>query len=195
VIAGERETGVSIMRVVRELDAGPVFAEVRRPIPEDETSADVEQALAQVGAALCVRVVDDIAAGQASETPQDASRATYAHRLTKEEGAIDWTRSARELHNQIRGLHPWPHAHTFLAEERILVLRSAVQEDDGSAPAAPGTIVRAAGDDLVVAAGRGALRLTELRPEGKRAMSPREFMAGRHLKPGMRFASSPTDAP
>jgi methionyl-tRNA formyltransferase len=195
VIAGERETGVSIMKVVRELDAGPVFAAVRRPIPEDETSADVERALAQIGASLCARVVDDLAAGRASEIPQDASRATYAQRLTKEEGALDWARPARELHNQIRGLHPWPHAHTFLGRERILVLRSAVQEDLGSGQAAPGTIVRAAGTDLVVSTGRGTLRLIELRPEGKRAMSPGEFMAGRHLKPGMRFTPSPTALP
>lgn len=201
VIAGERETGVSIMRVVPELDAGPVFATARRPIPDDESSLDVEQALAQIGAALCARVVNDIAAGHATETPQDPSRATYAHRLTKDEGALDWSRPARALHNTIRGLHPWPHAHSYLGGERFLVLRSAVEneEEHGAGPAVadalPGTVVRAAGDDLVVATGKGALRLLELRPEGKRAMAAREFMAGRHLRPGMRFTPSAGTVP
>lgn len=195
VMAGERETGVSIMRVVRELDAGPVFAIARRPIDEHETSADVERALAEIGTSLCVRVIDDLAAGRASEAPQDASQATYAPRLTKEDGLLDWSRPARDLHNQIRGLHPWPHAESVLEGHRVLILRSAIEEERLSPVAPPGTVLRATGDDLVVATGAGALRLLELRPEGKRAMSPREFMAGRRLRPGMRFTAGADTVP
>jgi len=186
VMAGEAETGVSIMRVVRELDAGAVFASARRPIGPDETSAEVEQGLAEIGAELCAAVIDEIAAGSAREVPQDDAEASYAHRLTKEEGRLDWSRAAAELHNRIRGLHPWPHAQGILGGQRVLVLRSAVA--DPSFHGAPGEIVKASGDDLIVAAGSGALRLLHVQPEGRRAMTAREFLAGRRLSAGERFA-------
>lgn len=188
VMAGESETGVSIMRVVRELDAGAVFAVTRRPIGPNETSVDVEQGLAEIGAELSAEVIDRIAAGTARETPQDDAAATYAQRITREEGRLDWSRPAVELHNLIRGLHPWPHAQASLADRRILFLKSAVA-DTGSPGGAPGEIIKASGDDLVVATGAGALTLLELQPEGRRVMTAREFLAGRPLAAGQRFAS------
>jgi methionyl-tRNA formyltransferase len=194
VMAGDRETGVSIMRVVRELDAGPVFAIARRAIGEQETSAEVERALAEMGAALCMNVIDELAEGRALETPQDDGRATYAPRLTKGEGLIDWSRPARDLHNRIRGLHPWPHAYTYLDGHRVLILRSAVLEVPQPESSIPGEVIQASGDDLIVAAGDGVLRLLELQPEGKRAMSAREFMAGRRVRPGLHFTTPPDAA-
>lgn len=188
VMAGEAETGVSIMRVVRELDAGPVFAVERHPIGPEDTSVDVERALAQLGAGLCARIVDDLAAGRAAEQPQDDAQATYAPRLTKEEGLIDWSRPAQDLHNQIRGLHPWPHAQTTLEQRRVLVLRSAV----GAhllARLPPGSVDQASGDDLLVATGKGSLRILALQLEGRRAMHTREFLAGHRLQPGTRFGA------
>ena len=124
VIEGELETGVTIMRVVKELDAGATFARANRPIGPDETSDVVEEALAHLGADLLVRAVDQIAEGTAREEPQDSARATYAHRLTKEEGLIDWSQSSSSIHNRVRGLYPWPHAYTFLDGERLIVLRT-----------------------------------------------------------------------
>lgn len=189
VIAGEQETGVSIMRVVRELDAGAVFAVARRRIGPDETSQDVERALAEMGATLCAEVIDQIAEGTAHEGPQDDAAATYASRLTKEEGQLDWSQSAVELHNRIRGLHPWPHAQAYLGNERVLVLKSAVF-DRPPEDRTPGEILKASGDDLVVATGSGALKLLQLQPEGRRAMSAREFLAGRRLSAGQRFSGA-----
>ena len=189
VMAGEEETGVSIMRVVRELDAGAVFAVGRRTIGPDETSAEVEHGLAELGAELCAQVVDEIANGTARERPQDDAAATYAPRLTKEEGRIDWERSARDIHNRIRGLHPWPHAYSFLGAERVLVLRSRLRSP--SIEGGPGEIVQASGDDLVVAANEGALSLVQLQPEGRRVMGAREFLAGRKIRPGQRFSVDP----
>jgi methionyl-tRNA formyltransferase len=186
ILAGETETGVSIMRVVRELDAGPVFAIARHPIGPDDTSADVERELAQLGAGLCARIVDDLAAARATEQPQDHALATYAPRLTREEGVIDWSRSSRDLHNQIRGLHPWPHAQTTLEHKRLLVLRSA-PDPRPAAGLPPGSVVRASGDDLLAATGDGTLRLLALQLEGRRAMSAREFLAGHRLEPGIRL--------
>ncbi len=185
VIAGETETGVSIMRVVRELDAGAVFDVVRVPIGPDDTSADVEHRLASVGADLCATVIDAIAAGTARETPQDGAHATYAARLTKEEGRLDWSRPATELHNRIRGLHPWPHAHTSLGGQHLLVLKSAIVSSPQHG--VPGEILKASGDELTVATAHGALRLIEVQPEGRRPMSAREFLSGRRLAAGQRF--------
>jgi methionyl-tRNA formyltransferase len=186
VMAGEAETGVSIMRVVRELDAGSVFAVARRAIGADETSVEVEHGLAAIGADLCVDVIDRIAAGTAHEVPQNDAEATYASRIVKEESRLDWSQRAVDLHNHIRGLHPWPHAQTVLAGERVLLLKSA-PADEPTGTAAPGEILKAAGDELVVATGRGTLKLLQLQPEGRRAMTAREFLAGRRLVAGQRF--------
>ena len=110
VLAGDRETGVTIMRVVRELDAGPMLAVERRAIGGEETSADVERALAEMGAALARETVERLSQGPVPEEPQPDAGVTYADRITKADSAIFWWRSAHELHNQVRGLHPWPHA-------------------------------------------------------------------------------------
>jgi methionyl-tRNA formyltransferase len=185
VMAGEQETGVTIMRVVQALDAGPMLAAARRPIGADDTSVEVERDLARIGAALLVDIVDRLAAGTARETAQDDALATYAHRLTKEDGLIDWSRAARDLHNQVRGLHPWPHAQTFLNGQRLIVLRSRLSSEACTAP--PGTILTARGDVLAVAAGSGVLDIIELQAEGRRPMDTREFLAGHHLAPGDRF--------
>ena len=106
VIAGETETGVSIMRLVREMDAGPVFARRTRPIAPHETSAALETDLARIGAELLLEVVRDLEAGTAVEQPQDHAAATFARRLTREDGEIDWRASAPAIHNLVRGLHP-----------------------------------------------------------------------------------------
>jgi methionyl-tRNA formyltransferase len=189
VMAGERETGVTIMRVVKALDAGPMMSKVTRPVGEHETSADVERGLAALGAGALVDVVEAMAGGRAFETPQDDSQATYAPKIEKADGAIDWSRTARDIHNQIRGLYPWPHAYGELEGERTILLKSAV-EHESPAEAAPGLIVEARGDDLLVATGRGLLRLLMLQREGRRPVTAREFLAGRRIPPGARFVRS-----
>lgn len=248
VLAGDRETGVTIMRVEAELDAGPTFAMATVPIPSEATSGDMETVLATLGARLLVPVVDDLAIGRAVETPQDHGRATHAAKIVKEEGVIDWSRPAEVLHDLVRGLQPWPLASTRLGPDRIVLRRtralgarsadrppagarsadapaagamSASDPDSGEvfrqddaadltpdapvarpgtrerpfadlAPAdlAPGTVVRAAGDELVVACGAGTeLQILELQPEGRRTMTAREFLAGRAVAPGSRFTT------
>ena len=184
VIAGETETGVTIMRVVKALDAGPMLALARRTIDPDDTSDAVEQDLARIGAALLVRSVDDLTAGTAVDTPQDDAAATYAHRLTKDDSRIDWSESAAAIHNRIRGLHPWPHAAAFINGRRVILLRSSIDAGDVREP---GTVLEAHGDRLTVATGNGVLRLIALQPEGKRPMAVRDFLAGRPLSPGDRF--------
>ncbi|MCC7417813.1 MAG: methionyl-tRNA formyltransferase [Acidobacteria bacterium] len=189
IIAGDRETGVTIMRVVLALDAGPMLAAVRRPIGPEETSSEVERDLALLGAPLLAGAVDALAAGTAVETLQDEARATYAARLSKEDGDIDWSQPAPRIHDLVRGLHPWPHAQTRVHGARLIVLRSSPAPDSAMPPASapPGTVVSAAPDDLRVAAGQGVLRLLEIQREGRRPMNAREFLAGHRLVPGDRL--------
>ena len=192
IIAGERETGVTIMRVVKALDAGPMLATTTRPITSDDTSVDVERDLAHLGANLLISTLDALAAGTLVGTPQDDTLATYAARLTKADGLVDWSRSPSAIHNLIRGLHPWPLAFTFWRAARLILRRSSEPDDvAGATDGQPGTVVAAAGDDLRVACGGGTLRLVELQAEGSRPMSARDFLSGHRLAPGDRLTSSP----
>ncbi len=194
VMNGDTLTGVTIMRVTPRLDAGAMFASVSREVAASDTSETVEHDLSRLGARLLVDVVARIASGTATETPQDESLATYAPKLTKAESDLDWTRPATELHNQVRGLHPWPHASTRIDSARLIVLQSAVVDaHDAPAPAgaqadaAPGTIRHVGRDALHVAAGSGStLALLRVQPEGKRPMAIRDYLAGAHLQPGQR---------
>jgi methionyl-tRNA formyltransferase len=196
IIAGERETGVTIMRVVKALDAGAMIAKVHRAIGPDDTSDEVERDLGRLGATLLVETTDALAAGNAVETPQDDAAATYAHRLTKDDGIIDWSRTANDVHNLVRGLHPWPHAFTFHGSDRFILHRSTMAAAAMNSGQPPGTIVEAHGDRLLVATGRGLLQVIRIQAEGKRPMGVRDFLAGHHLTPGERFtASSPTLGP
>ena len=187
VLAGEAETGVTIMRVVTELDAGPTFAMRKHPIGPEATSADVEAALSLLGAELLIEVVDQLADGNARETPQDHARATFAPKLNKDEGRIDWSRPAQTIHNQVRGLHPWPLAYAQLASRRVLVRRTRVLPPPAtSAPA--GAVVAAGPDGIDVACGNGTLlRILEIQAEGRRPMPARDFIAGHRLAAGTHF--------
>lgn len=189
VIDGEAQTGVTIMKVVPLLDAGPMMAKATLVIGPDDTSDVVERDLAALGAPLLVQVVDALAAGPVHLEPQDDMMSTYAPRLTKEEGLIDWTLPAVYLHNRVRGLYPWPHAYTYLDGQRIIVLRSSV--GTGATSAAPGLVVDVTRDAVVVAAGFGStLALHELQVEGKRPLAVREFLAGRPIRQGAVLGSA-----
>jgi methionyl-tRNA formyltransferase len=190
VMAGDAETGVTIMRVVKALDAGAMLAAARVPIGPDDTTEDVERVLAVRGAALLVEALDRLERGPVPETPQDEALVTYAAKLTKAEGAVDWSRPAQAVHNQIRGLAPWPRAYAFLDGSRIILHRSRVT-DRPAAGTAPGTVVAAsAADGLVVACGDGrAIEITDLQLEGRRAMPARELLASRHVEPGARLTA------
>ena len=205
VIAGDRATGVTIMRVVKALDAGPMLAKEHRTIGRDETSDEVERDLARLGSRLLVTVVDQMARGDAREEVQDEAAVTVAHRLTRDDGVIDWSWPAVRVHNLIRGLHPWPHAFTFLQGKRFILRRSAIETPGPKGPGPhtdtqdvgrilldpPGTILEADGDRLIVATGDGPLRLVEIQAEGKRPMSAREFLSGHRLTVGDRVTAAP----
>lgn len=186
VIDGEAKTGVTIMRVEEMLDSGPMLARVTRPIDPNETSDLVERDLAELGAPLLVAVVDRMSEGDVPQELQDFMVCSYAPKITREEGLIDWTLPAIYLHNRVRGLYPWPHAYTYLNGQRLIVLRTRVEP--GTADAEPGTILNASGDAIHVAAGHGGrLAIESLQPEGRRPMTAREFLAGHPISPGARL--------
>ena len=183
VIDGELETGVTIMRVVTELDAGPMFATERRSIGANETTPEVERALAMSGASLVLRVIEQVASGEAVETPQDHGRATHAAKIERHEGTIAWTLPAGRIHNLIRGLQPWPLVTVTLDGMRCRLHRSALTDENTDAT--PGTITAVANGVLSVAAGdRRVLQILEIQPEGKRVMPVRDFLAGHAVAPG-----------
>lgn len=195
VIAGDAETGVTIMRVETEMDAGPTFAVATVKIPPDATSGEMERVLATLGAQLSLPVVEDLAAGRAVETAQDHSQATFAPKISKEEGVIDWTEPADRIHNRVRGLQPWPLASSRLEGLRV-VLRKTLPHlappDGADADPAPtaGTVIATTATEIIVACGSNTrLRILEVQLEGRRSMTVRELLAGRRVPDGARFTS------
>ena len=186
VIDGEAETGVTIMRVEKMLDAGPMLARVKRPIGPDETADVIERDLALLGAGLLLEVVQQIAAGTVREELQDFMVCSYAPKVTKDEGLIDWTLPALYIHNRVRGLYPWPHAYTYLDGIRLIVLKTRVE--DAPTRARPGTVVDLSRDAIHVATGHeGRIAIGRLQLEGGRPLETRDFLAGHRVAPGMHF--------
>jgi methionyl-tRNA formyltransferase len=191
VINGESETGVTIMRVVTELDAGPTFATASRPVGPDETAPEVERDLAAIGADLVLEVIERMSAGTATETPQDHSLATHADKIRREESSVDWHQPASTIHNLVRGLQPWPLVAITVGGVGCRLLRTRVVPD--ATQAEPGTVVNAINGRLLVAAGQGTvLEVLEIQPEGKRVMTAQEFLAGRRVAAGARITPDAT---
>lgn len=192
VMAGDALTGVTIMRVASELDAGPMLASVQVPIGADETTGDLEPRLAAAGAQLLVDVVDRLAMGPVEEVSQDHSRATFAPRLDKSLGRIDWTQPAAAVHNRVRGLQPWPGTWTSLDGTRLAIRRTSLPTEPHIVGAPPGTIVEVPGGERGVACGDGrCIVLREVQPDGRRVMAVRDFFAGRRLVAGTAFDPAP----
>ena len=181
ILHGATETGVSIMRMAAELDAGPVFFREVVAIRTDETTGELTARLAEIGAAALVRLVEGLPGIEPQE--QDHSRATWAPALRKEEGLMDWVRDAATLHAHVRGMHPWPGAFTVMGGEPLKIHRTAVVERE-SAFGAAGTALEHSAAGLDVACGKGVLRLLELQRPGRKRLGPAAFFAGRRIEAG-----------
>jgi methionyl-tRNA formyltransferase len=194
VIDGEHETGVTIMRIEKMLDSGPMLAKVRRPIGPDETADVIERDLAVLGAALLLDVVDRIEAGTVQQELQDFMICSYAPKVTRSDGLIDWTLPASYVHNRVRGLYPWPHAYTYLGDTRLIVLKTRVEPSPTDAQ--PGTVVDVTRDAIHVATGHeGRLALERVQLDAGRPMAVRDFLAGHPVAPGAFFTGSPASSP
>jgi|LSQX01.3.fsa_nt_gb methionyl-tRNA formyltransferase len=179
----EVQTGVSVLYVTPRMDAGDILAQETMDIKPEDTAATLEPRLAELGGELLVRVLDDLRAGRTRGVPQDEAQATYAPKLAKEDGRVDWKRDAESIRNRWRGFAPWPGAFTFLPGGQLLKVHG-LRVEDGDAAAAPGTVLAARGEGPLVAAGRGAVRLTAVQPAGKKVMDGASFLRGYRLAPG-----------
>ena len=177
ILNGEKETGVTIMHMAHDLDAGDIIAQRATPIGPEETAPELYARLAELGGELLVETVGQIAAGTAPRTAQDHGQATLAPMLSKDLSAMDFDRTAAQLHDQIRGLLPWPAAVTTLSGNRCKVFSSVVLNDHTAA--APGAILAAGKEGIDLACGGGTvLRITELQPDGGRRMKSADYLRG-----------------
>jgi methionyl-tRNA formyltransferase len=185
---GDRETGVSVLCVTPKMDAGDILSQERFPILPEDTFGSLAPKLAAQGAEMLARVLDGFRAGKVSRVPQDESRVTFARKLTKEDGLVDWSLPAENIRNRLRGFAPWPGAYTFLPGGILLKIHE-VRVEAGGAVAAPGTILDASGQGPLVATGQGALRLTMVQPAGKKSMPGPAFLCGHRLHAGDRLGA------
>ena len=186
VLNGEVETGNTVFQLTPGVDAGPCLGMQKLAIDPDETAGELEVRLAECGAELVMNIVEQLAAGTAQPLEQDKSKATKAPRLSKELGLIDWTKTAQQIHNQVRALQPWPRAYTNWQRSqqeplRLIVHRSRLVGDRSDI--APGSVLKVDGT-LVVSTGDGLIALEEIQPAGKRAMQAEEFLRGYQIQVG-----------
>ncbi|MCF8478310.1 MAG: methionyl-tRNA formyltransferase, partial [Pseudolabrys sp.] len=180
IMAGDKESGVTIMQMDEGLDTGAVAMREALPILPDMTAGDLHDALAQMGARLMPRALAAAEAGTLTLTPQPETGVTYAAKIAKAETRIDWARPARALHNHSRGLSPFPGAWFELDGGRIKTLRTTLADGSG----APGTVLD---DKLTIACGDGAVRLVQIQRAGKQPMAAEDFLRGTPVKAGTRL--------
>lgn len=178
VLDGQKETGVTAMYLCREMDAGDMIDVAKTPIGEDETAGELLDRLAVLGAELLSKTLTRVEMGEAEGIPQDATKATYAPMLDKTMSAIDWSKTAQQVHNQVRGLHPWPVATAELNGTKFKIHATKVAEGSG----APGTILGLTKTGLLVACGEGAIEIRSLQAEGGKRMAAPDYFRGHPLE-------------
>ena len=188
ILNGETETGVTIMRMDAGLDTGDIVAMEKTPITANDDAQTLHDRLASLGAALLVRTIPEYLAGRLTPRKQPEDGASYARKIKKEDGAIDWTQPAPVIWHRIRALKPWPGAFTHLAAPpRPVLLKVWKAEPAVSGAATPGVILSADRHGVVVGCGEGSLRISELQREGGRRLGASEFLAGCPLPPGTKL--------
>jgi methionyl-tRNA formyltransferase len=185
IIGGEEKSGVTTMRLVEKMDAGPIFLQREISIAPNDTTASLQAKLAPVGAELLVETIAGLKAGNLTPQAQDESKVTYAPVLKKEDGLIDWNLPAVSIERCVRGFNPWPSAYTYRAGNLLKIHRARVIEI--AEKAAPGEVLKADKEGLWIATGAGALGLEEVQLENRKKMTAREFLNGTRVKKGARL--------
>jgi methionyl-tRNA formyltransferase len=196
ILNDESETGVTIMKMDAGLDTGDMVSVVVTPITPTDNSQTLHDRLAGLGADLLVRTIPSYIAGNITPQPQPNEGFSYARKITKEDGRIDWSQPARVIWNRVRAFTPWPGAYTLRKTDtgvRLLKIANAVLEESSSG--APGTVLSADKSGIVVACGQQALRILQLQREGARRLGAAEFLAGNPLVPGERLHNLPPQPP
>lgn len=193
IVEGETETGVTTMFMAKKVDAGEIILTRKTPIGDRETAGELSGRLSGMGAGLLAETVGLIERGEAPRIKQDPSLASYARKLKKSDGEIDWTDSARRVFDRIRGMTPWPGAYTWYRGSMLRVLRARPGETEGRL-GKPGEVLRVdSGRGIEVAVGVGTVWLTEVQPQGKKPMSAVAFARGHHPEVGSAPFAPPED--
>ena len=186
IVHGDAETGVSLMQMDEGMDTGPVLATAATPIARDDDAASLGQRLSVMGAELLRQELPRYVAGELAPVPQDDPAATMAPLLEKQHGRVNWDQSATAVHNQIRGMNPWPGAHTVLGERRIKIHRAIPSTLDPEG-AQPGEVIALDPEGILVACTEGTLEIQELQESGRKRVDARSFVSGRGVAVGDRF--------
>ena len=184
ILAGDAETGISIMKMDEGLDTGPVLAQRRLAISPQDDAGTLRDKLAELGAEMMLAALADLQAGRARASPQSQAGATYACKIAKEETLLDWSRPALEIERAGRAFRPSPDASSVLDGVPLKIWRARLVRDQASPP---GVVIRAGRDSFVVACGEHALEVMELQRPGGRRLSAAEYLRGRALAPGVRL--------
>lgn len=189
ILEGDQETGVSIADVTKELDSGDIFGQVKTDIGENENALELSERLAVMGATLLIKIIDQFSSGKISRTKQDSSKATYAKKLSRSLGKIDWEKPASCIHNEVRAYYPWPSAFTFFSRKRIKILETRVlKAQQAGSNAVPGTVTSIEHNkSFHITTQEGSLEVIRVQPEGRREMMAFEFIPGQRIKIGDRF--------
>jgi methionyl-tRNA formyltransferase len=189
--AGDRQTGITVMYMAAGLDTGDILSMKEIPIRRRETGGSLHDRLALLAAEALAEALPQLAEGAAPRRPQEDALATYAPKLSRENGRLDWQASPAEIDRRIRAMNPWPAAHTFLPTAdgpRKLKVFSCIQHRREDGP--PGAVLRADKRGILVAAGRGSVLLRDIQLEGKRRMAARDFLLGHAIAPGTRLGDA-----
>jgi methionyl-tRNA formyltransferase len=188
IIEGEQETGVTIMYMVKALDAGDMISTVAVPIDIEDTVGTLHDKLSEAGSSLLIETLPGLLSGKMTAVPQNHDQATYAPNLSREDERIDWSHDAISIYNRIRGLNPWPVSFTTWQGEVMKVWWADFYETDSSLISGiPGTVIHTDSDGIVVAAGRGTVTLKEIQPSGKKRMPVSDFIRGTSIQKGDRL--------
>ncbi len=190
ILAGEKETGVTVQKMVRKLDAGPILVQKKIPISEEESTRTLSPKLAQLGVEACLEALELLESGNYHLIPQREEEASYAPLLRREDGEMDWTQDSFYLHCFIRAMDDWPGSWTHFFREgkpplRVTIHKALPVEGKGE----PGEVLQAS-KELIVATGKGALKILELTPQAKKRISFRDFINGYAVRKGNRFGKS-----
>jgi len=187
LLAGDRETGITIMQMDAGLDTGPVLSRHPLAIEDDDDAQSLHDKLAALGAGAIVRTLADLGAGRVTPVPQPESGATYARKIAKEDAQLDWSRPCAELARRLRAMRPVPGARSMLRGEGLKLWRAHCVP---AAEAPPGTVLRSGEDGVLVACGEGALLVTELQRAGGSRLPAADFLRGCPIAAGERFGSA-----
>jgi methionyl-tRNA formyltransferase len=187
IINGEPNSGVTTMQLVEKMDAGPIYLQEEVAVAAGETTASLQTKLTPIGARLLLQTLRGLREGTLAPRPQDDAHVSFAPMIKKEDGVIDWSRSAIEIERRVRGFNPWPSAYTYRAGRLLKVHRGAVAA--ASDAALPGEVVRADNEGFWVATGSGVLILEQVQTEGKRRLTGTDFVKGARIAKGERLGS------